>query len=228
MAQQKASGNEQVYVIVDKKPEFPGGDEAVANYFKNALASQKYATGGVITLSMVVNKTGQVQDVVVSNGLNTELDAAVKKAALEMPKWEAGKKGNEKVNTRVTLPVVIKASAEATKPVNTNEKPYHYVEQMPQFPGGSEALLKYLQENIVYPEVGVKNNIQGTNYIQFTVTREGSITDIVVLKSLALELDNEAVRVIKQMPTWIPGKQNGRAVPVRYTIPVRFQLPEKK
>ena len=103
-------------------------------------------------------------------------------------------------------------------------KIFEVVEQMPQFPGGDAALMQYLSSHIKYPVVAEENGIQGRVVCTFVVERNGSITDVRVVKSVDPSLDKEAVRVIKGMPSWIPGKQNGSAVRVKYTVPVTFRL----
>ena len=103
-------------------------------------------------------------------------------------------------------------------------KVFEVVEQMPQFPGGDAALMQYLSSHIKYPVVAEENGIQGRVVCTFVVERNGSISDVRVVKSVDPSLDKEAVRVIKGMPNWIPGKQNGSAVRVKYTVPVTFRL----
>lgn len=104
------------------------------------------------------------------------------------------------------------------------EKPFTTVEQMPQFPGGNAALLKYISGNIKYPTIAAENGIEGRVIVRFVVTKDGSISDVTVLRSLDPSCDKEAVRVVKSMPKWIAGMQNGRAVPVYFTLPVVFKL----
>lgn len=101
---------------------------------------------------------------------------------------------------------------------------FDVVEQMPEFPGGQKALLKWIGDNIKYPAIAEENGIQGTVVCMFVVEPDGSITDIQVARSVDPSLDKEAVRVLKKMPKWDPGKQNGAAVRVKYTLPVTFRL----
>ena len=111
------------------------------------------------------------------------------------------------------------------EPVKEEEtKVFDVVEQMPSFPGGQSALLQYLSSNIKYPVVAEENGVQGRVIVTFVVERDGSITDVRVVKSVDPSLDKEAQRVVKSMPKWIPGKQNGSAVRVKYTVPVTFRL----
>ena len=103
-------------------------------------------------------------------------------------------------------------------------KVFDVVEEMPSFPGGPSALFQFLSANIQYPATAEENGIQGRVIVTFVVERDGSITDVKVVKSVDPSLDKEAVRVIKNMPRWQPGKQNGSAVRVKYTTPVTFRL----
>ena len=114
--------------------------------------------------------------------------------------------------------------AEPEPPKVEETKVFDVVEEMPQFPGGQAALLEYLAKNIKYPVVAEENGIQGKVIVTFVVERDGSITDVKVVKSVDPSLDKEASRVVKSMPRWQPGKQNGSAVRVKYTVPVQFRL----
>lgn len=105
-----------------------------------------------------------------------------------------------------------------------DETPFDVVEQMPQFPGGQEELLRYIGKNLKYPTIAQENGVQGRTIIGFVVGKDGKISDVKVLRGFDSYCDKEAVRVVQSMPAWIPGKQNGRAVPVRYTLPVTFRL----
>lgn len=99
------------------------------------------------------------------------------------------------------------------------------VETMPEFPGGQQALFKYLSENVKYPVIAQENGIQGRVICQFVVNKDGAIVDVEVVRSGGdPSLDKEAIRVIKSMPKWKPGKQRGKAVRVKYTVPVNFRL----
>ncbi len=104
------------------------------------------------------------------------------------------------------------------------EVPFVVVEDMPEFPGGTAALLEYLKKNIKYPNICRENNIQGRVLIQFIVNKDGSIVDPEVVKPVNPYLDKEALRVIAGMPAWKPGSQRGKAVRVKFTVPVNFRL----
>jgi len=99
-------------------------------------------------------------------------------------------------------------------------------EQMPQYPGGEEVLLNFIAKNLKYPETAIRDKIQGKVRVRFLVTETGKIDSIKVLKSLDSACDKEAIRVLKTLPSFIPGKQNGVNVNVWYTLPVTFKLPQ--
>ena len=104
------------------------------------------------------------------------------------------------------------------------EEIFVVVEQQPEFPGGMSALMKFLSDNIKYPVIAQENGIQGRVITNFVVERDGSITDVNVVRGQDPSLDKEAVRVIKTMPRWKPGQQRGKPVRVRFTLPVQFRL----
>jgi len=98
------------------------------------------------------------------------------------------------------------------------------VEEMPTFPGGEAELFKYLAKNIKYPQMASDAGISGVVYVTFVVGRDGKITDVKVLRGIGGGCDEEAVRVVKSMPPWKPGKQRGKPVTVQYNLPIRFTL----
>lgn len=98
------------------------------------------------------------------------------------------------------------------------------VESMPEFPGGDAARMKFLQENIKYPQLARESGIQGTVYVTFVVETNGKVTDVKVLRGIGGGCDEEAVRVIQSMPRWVPGKQRGKPVRVQFNMPIRFTL----
>ncbi len=109
------------------------------------------------------------------------------------------------------------------EPVDDN-KVFDVVEQKPQFPGGEAALLKYVAEHIRYPAMAQESNIQGRVVVQFVVTKTGAVGEVKVVRGKDPDLDKEAVRVVKSLPKFVPGKMNGHAVNVWYTLPIQFKL----
>lgn len=115
-------------------------------------------------------------------------------------------------------------TTQTRKDTATDDKVYEVCEQMPIFEGGDAALLKYLRENLKYPDKTKDRGVQGRLVIGFIVEKDGSLTDVKVLRPVDIDLDAEALRVIKGMPKWIPGRQNGKRVRVRYLLPVHICL----
>ena len=103
---------------------------------------------------------------------------------------------------------------------------YSYVEEMPQFPGGDEAKLKFLQENLKFPKSTLNNGIRGTIYISFVVEKDGNISNIRILRGLQQEIDEEVMRVVQSFPKWKPGKQRGRNVRVNFNMPIKINASE--
>ena len=132
-----------------------------------------------------------------------------------------GQDERDKFQTAVTDVVVEKP---VEKPKETVVQVFRSVEQMPQFPGGEAALMKYLQSHINYPPMAVENGVQGRVVVQFVVDKTGKVGEVVVVRNVDKDLDKEAVRVCKSLPKFTPGRQNGQAVAVWYTLPVTFKL----
>ena len=104
------------------------------------------------------------------------------------------------------------------------EQIFTIVEEMPSFPGGDAALMKYLGKNIKYPAIAKDAGIQGTVYVTFVVDEKGDVKDVKILRSIGGGCDEEAIRVVENMPSWSPGKQRGKSVKVQYNLPIRFTL----
>jgi len=115
-------------------------------------------------------------------------------------------------------------TTQTQKDTTTDDKVYDVCEQMPTFEGGDAALLKYLTDSVKYPELAKKHGVQGRVVIGFIVEKDGSLTDVKVLRHVDIDLDAEALRVVKGMPKWIPGCQDEQLVRVRYNVPVSFRL----
>ncbi len=138
-----------------------------------------------------------------------------------------GQKDNDKgtddrnVTRELKNEVVVEEKVEVKE---VKEEIFRSVEQMPTFPGGDAALMKYLSSHINYPTMAQENNIQGKVVVQFVVTKTGKVGEVKVVRSVDKDLDREAVRVCKSLPNFVPGRQNGQPVSVWYTLPVTFKL----
>lgn len=135
-------------------------------------------------------------------------------------------KTRKNVSLKVALMMLVLLFSFMTSTAQTkkNDMVFDVVEVMPQFPGGQIAMLKYIMENIKYPEQAMKEGIQGRVAVRFIVEKDGSISDVKPILSVHPLLNKEAVRVVESMPKWSPGKQNGKPVRVRFNVPVMFKL----
>ena len=135
-------------------------------------------------------------------------------------------KTRKNVSLKVALMTLVLLFSFMTSTAQTkkNNMVYDVVEVMPQYPGGQIAMLKYIMENIKYPEQAMKEGIQGRVTVRFIVEKDGSISNVKPVLSVHPLLDKEAVRVVKSMPKWSPGKKNGKPVRVQFNVPVMFKL----
>lgn len=161
----------------------------------------------------VIKKDEEVRD---EDEIKSQTELTQTKVAISI----ADVKGNDEANGKdiADLKQVV------TQAPVAEEKVFDMVEQMPTFPGGQAELMKYISTHMKYPVVAQENGVQGRVICQFVVGRDGKVRDVTVLKTLDPYCDKEAVRVILSMPNWIPGKQNGQAVAVKYTVPIVFRL----
>lgn len=162
----------------------------------------------------VIKKDEEVRE---EDEMKTQEDLNLNKTAISI----ADIKGTDDIHGKDIADIreVVKEPVEEKK-----QEIYHTVEQMPQFPGGETELLKYIRDNLQYPQAALENNIQGRVIVQFVVGKDGKVTNVQILKGVDRLCDQEAVRVIESMPQWIPGKHNGVAVPVYYRVPVTFKI----
>ena len=194
-----------------KKPEKVQPKVEMKKEIPVARETQKF-TAPVIKKDEVDKEENQVKQM-------DQLDAKVAVGT----KDEEGVKDRTVEAVRSDIAVAAPPPPPAPKPEVSN-KVFDVVEEMPSFPGGQAALMSFLSSNIKYPVVAQENGVQGRVIVGFVVERDGSITDVKVMRSVDPSLDREAQRVVKAMPRWKPGKQNGSAVRVKYTVPVVFRL----
>ncbi len=137
-----------------------------------------------------------------------------------------GTTNNKGDTTNINLSIANTSGKDGAIKGLVNNTPYTIVSEMPEFPGGTEEMAKFIQKNIIYPQSAVDKRVSGTCYLRFIVHQDGSISDIEVLKGIPFcpECDQEVVRIIKSMPVWAPGKQNGHPVSVYIQLPIKFSI----
>lgn len=234
-----AAESERIWTVVEVPPQFPGGHEVMRTYLERMV---QYPTDaepplreGMVLVGFVVNVEGLVEDVNVIKGLGYPYDSEARRVAKAMPKWIPGMQNGHAVRTRYEMPVVFKlpsgtgfSGGQGTGSGTGNgpgkQEPITIVEEMPEFPGGPEALYPYIRENLKYPEKAIKQGVEGIVHLTFVVETDGTLSDIKVLRGIGAGCDEEALRIVRGMPKWKPGKQRGKAFRVRYNLPIRFKL----
>ena len=234
---------DEVFQVVEEQPMFPGGMNELMNYLRKDMKypkeAQEKGIQGRVIVQFVVNKDGSICDAEVVKPVNPLLDAEALRAVNAMPKWTPGKQKGEPVRVRFTLPLSFHladgttpkasetkqaATAKTTESTVDGEEVFQVVENLPEYPGGMNELMKFLQQEVKYPKEAQEKGIQGRVVVQFIVKKDGSIIEPKVAKPVDPLLDAEAVRVVSAMPKWNPGKQRGQAVNVRFTLPITFRL----
>lgn len=220
-------------------PKFPGGDDKLTNYIAQNLIYPVSALNngleGQVKVTFTVMPSGIVDSVgILGKGLSPDCNKAAMTLVKEMPAWTPGKINGKPVPVKLTLPIPFKLPEQpaislgaAPPPASTpaeEGKPFVVAEQMPEYPGGAAEMSKFFVANIKYPEAAREMGIQGKVYVEFVVSPEGDVTDIKIVRGLSADCDKEAIRVVKMMPKWRAGMQNGVAVPVKMTLPISFVL----
>ena len=236
--------NDSIYQIVDEMPQYPGGEAAmmkfVANNVKYPQEAKDKEIQGRVFVSFVIEKDGSVNEVKVQRSIGGGCDEEAVRVIKGMPKWKPGKQEGKPVRVSYMMPINFKLSdgqpakpskkADANKPDMKPDKNgvYQIVEEMPQFPSGETKMMEYIAKNINYPQEARDKGIEGRVFIGMVIEKDGSVSNVRVLRGIGGCCDEEAVRVISSMPKWKPGKVGGEPVPVSYMLPVNFKLQEKQ
>ena len=246
-ALEDAPSNDSIYQIVDEMPQYPGGEKAMMEYVaKNVKYPQEAKDKeiqGRVFVSFVIEKDGSVNEVKVLRSIGGGCDEEAVRVVSSMPKWKPGIKDGKPVRVSYMMPLNFKLTegqpakpskkADANKPDMKPDKDgvYQIVEEMPRFPGDEKALMEYLKSNLQMPEKYKGDDAEFRlaeyrTFIRFVVTEDGSISDVNLIKKTEgfKDLDDEALRVVKAMPKWEPGKMGGKLVKVYFHLPVVFKF----
>lgn len=227
--EQSKSSEDKVYTSVEQMPTFPGGESALKNYIDSHIQFpvDEYACSveGRVVVKFVVTKTGSVEDVIVVRSLDDIFDREAVRLCKSLPNFVPGRQNGKPVNVWYTLPIYFnwRNVIEKRRIIKTLDDVIDAssVEQMSTFPGGEAALIKWIYSHIQRPN---DSCIQGKVIVQFVVTKTGRVGDVKIVRSLDKEFDQEAIRVCKSLPNFIPGRQDGKPVATWYTIPITFKL----
>jgi TonB family protein len=232
-----------VFAVVEEMPQFPGGESEMLRYVasqtKYPAEAQAKKVEGRVTIQFVINDDGSISDAQVVGSIDPSLDAEALRVVRSMPQWTPGKQRGQAVAVRYILPVTFKLPGQATAGRASSPAPaktsgaggevdaatvFTIVEEMPRFPGGDQALVQFLNTQPTYPQQAQQAGIQGRVTCTFVIEKDGSVSSAKVVRSVDPLLDAEALRVVRSMPRWTPGKQRDQAVRVSFTVPVTFAL----
>ena len=217
--------NEQVFTVVEMMPSFPGGDAELLKYIatniKYPKESQDNGEQGRVICSFIVGRDGSVNNPEVLRGVTPLLNEEAVRVINTMPRWNPGMQRGKAVAVKYTVPITfrLKSPVEEAK-----EETLTVVDVMPQYPGGDRELLKFIAQSIKYPTDAQEAGVQGRVICSFVVDKKGNIVEPKIIRGIDPSLDAEALRVIGMMPRWTPGRQDGKAVRVLYTVPITFRL----
>ena len=209
---------EQVVVPIDYSEEAEEPKQDILEEEKPEVLPEEEVSATIKVTELQIVEDGQVNDE--DRIISVDEQMATDASAGTVTHLDGSIDKNNFIEARQTIVV------EDQKPV-VDDKPepiFESVEQMPQFPGGDAALMKYLASHINYPPMAAENNVEGKVILQFVVGKDGRVGEVLVARSVDKDLDKEAMRVVKSLPKFTPGRQNGRPVSVWYTLPVQFKL----
>lgn len=226
----QSEDQELTFVVVEKMPEFPGGSQAMMKYIgeniKYPALAQKNNIQGRVVCQFVIDKDGSVTEVeVVRTSGDISLDAEAVRVVSSMPKWAPGIQRGKAVRVKYTTPINFRLGNGSKNEVadTSNSKNTQMRRDLPQFPGGFDKLNAYIKENIRYPRAAYDRGIRGKTVLEFWVDVDGSISDVHVVESATFKsLDDEAIRLVRSMPKWLPALQNGEPVKAKFRLPIGF------
>ena len=207
--------------IDEEMPMFPGGPAELKKYLKESIRYPQQAIDdkaeGKVIVGFVIYDDGMIGEAKIEKSVHDALDREALRIVNSMPRWSPGKMKGKPVKYKYRVPI----NFELPK-ATTNEKVFVDVEQMPMFPGGPAAMKEFIVKNTRYTAEMKKKGINGRVVVGFIVNEDGYISDTHVVKGIEPLFDQEALRVVRLMPRWVPGQQNGKKVKVRYNVPLKF------
>lgn len=214
---------------VDFTSHYPGGFKAWTQLFnlnfKNPQAAQNNSITGTVYIQFIISKDGKIQSPKVLRGINTDCDQEALRVVSMMPQWKPLLKDGNPISVLYILPISIENAPSSTDTLSSpnNDKPLLVASQNPEFKGGMVSMLNYLRGSIHYPNSARESKVQGVVFVQFVIQSTGKVSNVRILRGIDGECDAEAVRVVKSMPDWNPGRNNGEVVSVMYQIPIMFK-----
>src|ERR1035437_1542509 len=212
----------------DMDAHYPGGMAAWNLFFNRTFKYPEEAVKNgiyrIVSVRFIISKKGSIKKAEMINGIDKTYDKAILAVVNMMPDWTPFLKDGVPVEVPFELNILLYqiSPSEIYDAIKGDVVLTKKIEQQPQYPGGYNAMLKFLRDHIQYPTKAQEASIQGTVYIRFVVRSTGKVTDVNVLTGIGGGCDEEGLRVVKKMPDWIPGWDSGKAISVYLTIPIKF------
>ena len=207
--------------IDEEMPMFPGGPAELKKYLKESIRYPQQAIDdkaeGKVIVGFVIYEDGTIGEAKIEESVHDALDREALRIVNSMPRWSPGKMKGKPKNTKYRVPINFELPKETT-----DKMCFEMVEQIPMFPGGPAAMKEFIVKNTRYTAEMKKKGINGRVVVSFVVNEDGYISDTHVVKGIDPLFDQEALRVVRLMPRWVPGQQNGKKVKVRYNVPLNF------
>ena len=213
-----AGQHDQTTILVDLTAEEPEAEQQIVEPEKPKALPEEEVLNTIQKTTLQIVEDDEVRP---EDEIKTQEEIMQSSSAIGTTNYDQGTDNLNVTKTHMDEVIV------EPKPVDDVKKPeevFRSVEQMPQFPGGDAALMKFLSSHINYPPMAAENGVQGKVIVQFVVDKTGKVGEVKVIRSLDKDLDHEAIRVCQALPKFTPGRQNGRPVSVWYTLPIQFKL----
>ena len=231
--------------VPEYMPSFPGGETALKDYISDHLKYPPLAVEGDITgrvfVGFVVMEDGSLDCFKLIRGLGYGCDEAALEVFKDMPKWMPAMQRGKAISYPYIVPVrfyfdcenkmlkqEIVSSVEEAPASPDGQELIFIVENMPEYPGGFDAMFDFINANLVYPQEAIDAGIEGRVFVGFVVEKDGSVSSIKLLRGIGYGCDEAAMDVVRKMPKWKPATQRGKPVRVQYQLPLNFKLENKK
>ena len=213
---------------LDRKAFYFRGEYALQRVLldSNALLADfiPATSNGLAKIKTEILPDGKIGKTYVVQSIDDRYDKEAVRLVKLLPDWRAAKMNRKLVSSFVVIDVDFKKIGRQKKKEPEQVKIFQVVEETPSYPGGYAAMNKFIKNNLAYPAIAYELGDEGKVYVSFTISEEGKISDVKVVRGVSEELNAEAIRVIKAMPNWIPGKAKGKNVKCTFTIPINFRL----
>jgi TonB family protein len=221
----QSTQKDSVYTFVEMEPQFRNGDFStfIANNIQYPAKAVQERKQGKVFVNFIIQKDGSISNATIVRSVSPEIDAEALRVVNSSPRWRPGIQNGRPVTVSYTIPITFNLDLPVQKPdtispAKTDTSKFVAVDVAPDYPGGLSKLFQYIHSNLKY-----KGNATGRVLITFVVEKDGSLSDITIMKGIEAEADARCLKVMQNCPKWNPGMQNNRPVRVQYTIPITFE-----